>query len=127
MTSFTTVRMMVLRNASDNADCPTPQETAPQDLESSPVRRQSRPAGAETTRPRLPAPPRPLRVWRSSAARVPRPPGDAEDRPRYIVQRRVALHTGVAPACTRGCGVARAHADAAPQSPPSSPVIPGAR
>src|SRR5713101_9036641 len=94
---------------SGNADCPTLQQTVPQDAESSPVRRPSRPAGAETTRPRLPAPPPPLRASRSSAARAPPPPDDAEDRPRSIVQRRVGLHTGGVPAYAQGFGVARAH------------------
>src|SRR5256885_14248940 len=87
---------------SGNADCPTLPQTVPQDAESSPVRRQSRPAEAETTRPRLPAPLPPRRASRSSAARVPPPPDGAEDPPRYIVQRRVGLHTGVAPACLKG-------------------------
>src|SRR6266849_5358956 len=96
---------------SGHADCPTLQQTVPQDAESSPVRRPSRPAGAETTRPTLPSPHPPLRASRSTAARAPPPPDDAEDRPRYIVQRRVGLHTGVAPACAQGFGVVRAHVD----------------
>src|ERR1041385_2514965 len=94
---------------SGNADCPTLQQTVLQGAEWSPVRRQSRPAGVETTWPRLPAPLPPLRALRSSAAQAPPPPDDAEDRPRYIAQRRVGLHTGVAPASAPGCGVARAH------------------
>src|SRR4029450_13496676 len=94
---------------SGNADCPTLQQTGPQGAESSPVRRPSRPAGAETTRPRLPSPLPPLRASRSSAARAPPRPDDAEDRPRYIAQRRVGLHIGVAPAYAPGFGVARAH------------------
>src|SRR6266478_9851842 len=94
---------------SGNADYPTLQQTVPQGAELSPVRRPSRPAGAETTRPRWPAPLPPLQASRSSAARAPPPPDDAEDRPRYIAQKRVGLHTGVAPAYAQGFGVARAH------------------
>src|ERR1700757_5201291 len=71
---------------SGNADCPTLQQTVLQGAESSPVRRPSRPAGAETMRPRWPAPLPPLRASRSSAAQAPPPPDDAEDRPRYIAK-----------------------------------------
>src|SRR5215470_5003146 len=92
-----------------NADCPTLQQTVPQGAELSPVRCQSRPADAETTRPRWPAPLPPLRASRSSAAQAPPPPDDAADRPRYIAQRRAGLHTGVASAYAPGFGVAHAH------------------